>query len=123
MYSSVGDNFDHAVSYPWVTYLFTGMTPDEVQKLATASHTYWANYGRYAEGTWTSPIEQPGQSGVLSVSFVTGLTFTDELLDLYHTLMANGIDVYIVSASRACSKQGNGLRRIGRSHLCNAQQA
>ncbi len=99
MYSSVGDNFDHAVSYPWVTYLFTGMTPDEVQKLATASHTYWANYGRYAEETWTSPIEQPGQSGVLSVSFVTGLTFTDELLDLYHTLMANGIDVYIVSAS------------------------
>ena len=42
MYSSVGDNFDHAVSYSWVTYLFTGMTPDEVQKLATASHTYWA---------------------------------------------------------------------------------
>lgn len=123
MYSSVGDNFDHAVSYPWVTYLFTGMTPDEVQKLATASHTYWANYGRYAEETWTSPIEQPGQSGVLSVSFVTGLTFTDELLDLYHTLMANGIDVHIVSACRACSKQGNGLRRIGRSHLCNAQQA
>lgn len=100
MYSSVGDNFDHAVSYPWVTYLFTGMTPDEVQKLATASHTYWANYGRYAEETWTSPIEQPGQSGVLSVSFVTGLTFTDELLDLYHTLMANGIDVYIVSHLR-----------------------
>jgi len=99
MYSSVGDNFDHAVSYSWVTYLFTGMTPDEVQKLATASHTYWANYGRYAEETWTSPIEQPGQSGVLLVSFVTGLTFTDELLDLYHTLMANGIDVYIVSAS------------------------
>lgn len=99
MYSSVGDNFDHAVSYPWVTYLFTGMTPDEVQKLATASHTYWANYGRYAEETWTSPIEQPGQSGALSVSFVTGLTFTDELLDLYHPLMANGIDVYIVSAS------------------------
>ena len=99
MYSSVGDNFDHAVSYPWVTYLFTGMTPDEVQKPATVSHTYWANYGRYAEETCTSPIEQPGQSGVLSVSFVTGLTFTDELLDLYHTLMANGIDVYIVSAS------------------------
>ena len=99
MYSSVGDNFDHAVSYPWVTYLFTGMTPEEAQEMATASHTYWASYGRYAEETWTSPIELSGQSGVLSTSFVTGLTFTDELLDLYHTLMANGIDVYIVSAS------------------------
>lgn len=99
MYNNLGDYFDHAVSYPWVTYLFTGMTPAEVQEMATASHKYWADYGRYAEVTWTSPIELPGKSGVLSASFITGITFTDELLDLYHTLAANGIDVYIVSAS------------------------
>ena len=99
MYNNLGDYFDHAVSYPWVTYLFTGMTPAEVQELATASHKYWASYGRYAEETWTSPIELPGKSGVVSASFITGLTFTDELKDLYATLMANGIDVYIVSAS------------------------
>ena len=30
MYNNLGDYFDHAVSYPWVTYLFTGMTPEEV---------------------------------------------------------------------------------------------
>lgn len=99
MYNNLGDYFDHAVSYPWVTYLFTGMTPAEVQELASASHQYWADYGRYAEVTWTSPIEMPGKSGVVSASFTTGLTFTDELKDLYATLMANGIDVYIVSAS------------------------
>ena len=99
MYNNLGDYFDHAVSYPWVTYLFTGMTPAEVQELAGASHQYWADYGRYAEVTWTSPIELPGKSGVVSASFITGLTFTDELKDLYATLMANGIDVYIVSAS------------------------
>ena len=99
MYNNLGDYFDHAVSYPWVTYLFTGMTPAEVQELATASHKYWASYGRYAEETWTSPVELPGKSGVVSASFITGLTFTDELKDLYATLAANGIDVYIVSAS------------------------
>lgn len=99
MYGNLGDYFDHAVSYPWVGYLFTGMTPDEVQKLAAASHQYWADYGRYAEETWTSPVELPGKTGIVSIDFITGLTFTDELKDLYATLQANGIDVYIVSAS------------------------
>lgn len=99
MYTSVGDTFDASVSYPWVTYLFTGMTPDEVYDLAAASHKYWADYGRYASETWTSPVELPGQAGVVSISFTTGLTFTDELKDLYATLMANDIDVYIISAS------------------------
>ena len=99
MYTSVGDTFDASVSYPWVTYLFTGMTPDEVYDLASASHKYWADYGRYATETWTSPVELPGEAGVVSISFTTGLTFTDELKDLYATLMANDIDVYIVSAS------------------------
>ena len=75
------------------------MTPDEVQKLAAASHQYWADYGRYAEETWTSPVELPGKTGIVSIDFITGLTLTDELMDLYATLQANGIDVYIVSAS------------------------
>lgn len=99
MYNTLGDVFDHAVSYPWVTYLFTGMTPDEVQEAAAASHKYWAAYGRYATNTWTSPVELPGKAGVVSAEFITGLTFTNELTDLYATLAANGIDVYIVSAS------------------------
>ena len=87
------------MSYPWVTYLFTGMTSQEVYDLAAESHAYWAAYGRYASETWTSPVELPGEAGVVSVSFNTGLTFTDELKDLYATLMANNIDVYIISAS------------------------
>lgn len=99
MYSAVGDTFDASVSYPWVTYLFTGMTPDEVYALANDSHAYWSTYGRYSSETWTSPVEMPGKSGVVSISFITGITFTDELQDLYQTLMANKIDVYIISAS------------------------
>lgn len=100
MYNNLGDYFDHAVSYPWVTYLFAGMTPDEVRALSAASHEYWLDYGRYAKDTWTSPVELPGASGVVSASFITGITFTDELKDLYATILANEIDVYIISASQ-----------------------
>lgn len=99
MYNNLGDFFDHAVSYPWVTYLFTGMTPNEIKELSAESHKYWADYGRYAENVVTSPVELPGNTGIVSTSYISGLTFTDELRDLYATLMANGIDVYIVSAS------------------------
>ena len=44
-------------------------------------------------------ISMPGKTGIVSIDFITGLTFTDELKDLYATLQTNGIDVYIVSAS------------------------
>ena len=44
-------------------------------------------------------MELPGKTGIVSIDFITGLTFTDELKDLYATLQANGIEVYIVSAS------------------------
>lgn len=99
MYSAIGDTFDASVSYPWVTYLFSGMTPEEVQDLAGRSHRYWSEYGEFTELTWTSPEALPGEAGVISTSFLTGITFTKEVVDLYQTLMANGIDVYVCSAS------------------------
>lgn len=99
MYTAIGDTFDASVSYPWVTYLFTGMTPDEVQKLAGESHRYWSKYGEFTEKKWVSPADLPGESGQISAKYLTGLTFTNELTDLYQTLMANGIDVYVCSAS------------------------
>ena len=97
MYTAVGDTFDASVSYPWVTYLFTGMTPAEVQDLAGRSHRYWSEYGKFTEETWTSPFATPGQAGVVNASYLTGITFTDEVVDLYQTLSANGIDVYVLS--------------------------
>ncbi|WP_283675456.1 haloacid dehalogenase-like hydrolase [Butyricicoccus sp. Marseille-Q5471] len=97
MYSAVGDTFDASVSYPWVTYLFTGMTSDEVYALAGKSHRYWSDYGTFTEKSWTSPDQ--GKAGKITASYLTGITFTEEVKDLYQTLMANNIDVYVVSAS------------------------
>ncbi len=112
MYTAIGDTFDASVSYPWVTYLFAGMTPAEVRDLAGKSHRYWSNYGKFTEETWTSPAASAGNAGVISASYLTGITFTDEVVDLYQTLMANNIDVYICSASfidvilaAACDKE------------------
>lgn len=99
MYTAVGDTFDASVSYPWVTYLFTGMTSEEVYKLAGESHRYWSKYGKFTEESWVSPADYPSESGQLTAKYLTGLTFTNELTDLYQTLMANGIDVYVCSAS------------------------
>lgn len=75
------------------------MTPDEVYSLATESNTYWSTYGRYAPDTWTSPADMETSAGMVSVQVDTGISFTDELIDLYRTLEANGFDIYIISAS------------------------
>ncbi|GAA0122472.1 MAG: haloacid dehalogenase-like hydrolase [Clostridium argentinense] len=98
LYNSIGESFSSDVSYPWVTYLFAGMTETEVAELTEKSNDYWLNH-ELGEETWTSPKELPGKAGVVSVKFHTGLRTIKEQQNLYKTLMANGIDVYICSAS------------------------
>ena len=99
LYDAIGDTFDASVSYPWVTYLFTGMTPEEVQALAVDSNDYWLDYGVFTKVTWVSPEDLETPSGVVSVSYKTGIAFPEEMVNLYNTLMANEIEVYVCSAS------------------------
>ncbi|MBU3227806.1 haloacid dehalogenase-like hydrolase [Clostridium algidicarnis] len=98
LYASIGESFSSDVSYPWVTYLFAGMTEKEVATLTEKSNDYWLSH-ELSEETWTSPEELKGNCGVVSVSFHTGLRTLKEQQNLYKTLMSNGIDVYICSAS------------------------
>ncbi len=98
-YDAINGTFDASVGYPWVTYLFTGMTGQEVQKLAEESNDYWIAYGNWEKVTWESPVSLPGQAGLVSVSYKTSVRFTEETKDLYNTLMENGIDVFVCSAS------------------------
>ncbi|HHD2603787.1 TPA: haloacid dehalogenase-like hydrolase [Clostridium perfringens] len=98
LYSAIGESFSSDVSYPWVTYLFKGMTSEEVAKLTEKSNDYWLNEKLGVE-TWTSSEEIPGKAGIISVTFDTGLRTIKEQQNLYKTLMKNGIDVYICSAS------------------------
>ena len=99
LYDAIGGTFSPDISYPWVTYLFTGMNSSEVQDLAEKSNDYWFKQNKYGKVTWTSPKEKPGKAGVVSVTYKTGLRIMPEMIDLYNILMNNGIDVYVCSAS------------------------
>ncbi|MDR0441260.1 MAG: haloacid dehalogenase-like hydrolase [Candidatus Accumulibacter sp.] len=98
LYEAIGDTFDHAVSYPWVTYLFTGMTEAEVRKL-TRDTVAWQLKQPVESVKWTSPANQPGKAGVVSISWKNGLRLLPEMQELYHVLRNSGFDVYVCSAS------------------------
>ncbi|NLM03445.1 MAG: haloacid dehalogenase-like hydrolase [Clostridiales bacterium] len=99
LYDAIGDTFDAAVSYPWVTYLFTGMTKEEVLDLATRSHDYWFAYDVWSKRTWTSPEDYPSEAGVVTATYLTSTRLPEESVGLYQKLAANGFDIYVVSAS------------------------
>lgn len=98
LYEAINDTHSNSVGYPWVLYLFTNMTIDEVHKLAEVSND--ASLGMAIQKvTWTSPKALAGKAGVVTASHTTGLRLTSEVANLMNTLRANGIDVYVVSAS------------------------
>lgn len=98
LYAAIGDTFDHDVSYPWVTYLFTGFTAPEVRSMV--KHTFdWQQQQNIGPVTWTSPQSLPGQAGVVSVTWDNGLRPYQEMKNLFATLQNNGIMVYVCSAS------------------------
>lgn len=104
LYDAIGDSMDVSVSYPWITYWFTGMTSRQVYDLAVEAFTMYAREsGTAAYWTrkkWTSPASYLGsRAGQLSVSYKQGITVTPELRELFMALEANGIDVWVCSAS------------------------
>lgn len=99
LYEAINGTFDASVGYPWVTYLFTGMTGAEVRALAAESHDYWLAYGEFNKVTLDTPASFPQSAGLVSVSYKTGLAFPAEMKDLYAKLRENGFVVYVCSAS------------------------
>ena len=104
LYSAIGDSMDVSVSYPWITYWFTGMTPAQVHDMAYTAFVDYAQKSKdknfWKKLSWTSPRDYPGaRAGQLTVSFNQGVTVSPELLELFAALEANGIDAWICSAS------------------------
>jgi phosphoserine phosphatase len=98
LYEAIGETFDHATSYPWVTYLFAGMTETQVRALA-AETTLWQETKPVESVKWQRPAELPGAAGVVSISWKNGLRLVPEMKDLYTKFRAAGFDVYVCSAS------------------------
>ena len=99
LYEAIGGTFSADISYPWVLYSFTGMTPQEVADLAEKANDY-ALKRDISTYTLSSPESRKGTAGVISLDgYKDGLRIEPEIADLMAVLMANGIDVYICSAS------------------------
>ncbi len=102
LYDAIGETMDTSVSYPWVTYWFTGMTPDQVYRLAYSCDNYYGNpkLGQtWTKGKYTSPASLGSQAGSVTVSYKNGITVTPEVKELYHAMARDGIDPWINSAS------------------------
>jgi len=98
LYEAIGDTFDHNTAYPWVTYLFVGMTEAQVRQL-TADTVAWQLKQPVEKVKWTSPASLPGQAGVVSVSWKNGLRLVPEMQDLYAAFREAGFDIWVCSAS------------------------
>jgi len=85
-------------AYPWVTTLLAGHTVPEVKALARQAITRELG-NKLARVTPQSPVSLPGRAGVVTSSFVTGLRVLPEMQDLISACQANGIEVFVVSAS------------------------
>lgn len=99
LYDAINATFDASVGYPWVTYLFTGMSSSEVQALTKESNDYWLEYGKFVRSYWQTPREFVGAGGIVEVAYKTGLAFPQEMQKLYECLRTYGIEVYVCSAS------------------------
>lgn len=98
LYDAIGGSFEHRVSYPWVTYLFCGMSKDEVAKLAEDT-IQWQSQQPIEKVVWQSPDSLAGQAGVVKTVWKNGFRLIPEMQDLYKKLQQAGVDVYVVSAS------------------------
>lgn len=100
MYDLVYDAESADVAYPWVLYWFTGMTEDEVHALATASHTKYKAV-ETSEVTWKTPeeIDKTSKVGAVEYTWTSGTQVPANVVELWKVLQANGIDVWVCSAS------------------------
>lgn len=98
LYEAIGGSFSHDVSYPWVLYLFHGMTRQEVKALAKEANDF--GIGNKLESyTIESSDVLIGEAGKVSHKYKSGLRTQPEVANLFHELRDNGIKVYVVSAS------------------------
>lgn len=89
---------DAVYGYPWVLYLLAGHTLDEVKLLAKEAIEYELG-NKLSKQKWVTPADFQTKAGAVSYSYKTGLRVYPEMQNLISTFEANGIEVFVVSAS------------------------
>jgi phosphoserine phosphatase len=98
LYEAIGGTFSANVSYPWVLYLFSGMTSQEIHDLTEKSNDLGIA-SKIETYTLTSSDTLKGMAGQVTGSYKRGLRIQPEMSNLMYALRANGIDIYVCTAS------------------------
>ena len=100
MYGMIAEAESELAAYPWITYLFAGMTEQEVYDLAYASHSFYKEV-ETSTVTWATPeeIDKTSKVGHVEYEWTSGTQVSENIKELWKTLQANGIDVWVCSAS------------------------
>ena len=99
LYEAIGGTFSADVSYPWVLYLFSGMTADEVKALAEKSNDA-ALADKLETYTLSSSKTLQSKAGYISMGgYKRGLRTVPEMSNLMNVLRSHGIHVYVCTAS------------------------
>lgn len=98
MYDLLCAEESNDVAYPWLLYLFSGMTEQQVYDMAYKSHSHFKEL-QTERITWTSPVSVSSVVGAASFTWTSGIQVSENIKELYKALHNNGIDVWICSAS------------------------
>jgi hypothetical protein len=98
LYEALDSTFGRDVSYPWITYLYSGANTGQVRQLV-GDAIRWQLDQPVGKVTWTSPASLPGRAGVVSVTWKNGLRLVPEMQQLQQTLRRHGFEVWICTAS------------------------
>ncbi len=98
LYGALCDSFPMEVGYKWIIYLYQGFSTAGLQAMVQASIEHNLAEPLRQEIVQSSDA-QPGRTGVLAATHFFGLRIHTEMRALMHGLRANGIDVYVSTAS------------------------
>ncbi|MEQ6289419.1 haloacid dehalogenase-like hydrolase [Vogesella sp. GCM10023246] len=98
MYDAICDTHPLEIGYKWIIYFYKNMTTAELQAMAEASNNYDIG-DALRKVKYESPKTLPGKAGVVADSHFHGIRIHEEIRALMHALRANGIDVYVSTAS------------------------
>ncbi|MFC3533605.1 haloacid dehalogenase-like hydrolase [Vogesella facilis] len=98
MYDAICDSQPLEIGYKWIIYFYKNMSRAELQAMAEASNNYDLG-DALRKVKYQSPASLPGKTGVVVASHFHGIRIHEEVRALMQTLRANGIDVYVSTAS------------------------
>ena len=98
MYEAICDTHPLDIGYKWIITFFTNMRPQQLQALMLESIQHGLG-DALRKVRYESPASLPGKAGLVATSFFHGLRINEDIVSLMHTLRANGIDVFVSTAS------------------------